>query len=35
MQQGVQSENQFVVDLLTTLRKEKFSPTGWWRFLAR
>jgi len=29
----MQSENQFVVDLLTTLRKGKFSPLGWWRFL--
>jgi len=29
------SENQFVVDLLTTLRQEKFSPIGWWRFFGR
>lgn len=35
MQQGINNENQFVVDLLTTLREEKFSPPGWWRFLAR
>lgn len=34
MQQGLNNENQFVVDLLTTLREEKFSPPGWWRFLA-
>jgi len=27
--------NQFVVDLLTTLRKERFSPSAWGRFLAR
>jgi len=26
------SENQFVVDLLITLRQEKFNPLGWWRF---
>jgi phosphatidylglycerophosphate synthase len=26
-------ESQFVVDLLTTLRKEKFSPLGWWHFI--
>jgi len=35
MRQGINNENQFVVDLLTTLREEKFSPPGWWRFLAR
>ncbi|MEO8972180.1 MAG: CDP-alcohol phosphatidyltransferase family protein [Ktedonobacteraceae bacterium] len=35
MQQGINNENQFVVDLLTTLRKDKFSPPGWWRFLMR
>ena len=28
-------ESQFVVDLLTTLRHEKFSPMAWARFLAR
>src|ERR1700730_18347089 len=28
-------ENQFVVDLLTTLRSEKFSPRAWIRFLGR
>ena len=27
--------NQFVVDLLTTLRQEEFSPLAWLRFLAR
>jgi len=27
--------NQFVVDLLTTLQAERFSPAGWWHFLAR
>jgi phosphatidylglycerophosphate synthase len=31
----VESQNQFVVDLLTTLRKEKFSPRGWWHFIIR
>lgn len=29
------SENQFVVDLLTTLQSEGFSPLAWWRFLVR
>src|SRR6202165_1717842 len=29
------NENQFVVDLLTTLRSEKFSLRAWIRFLAR
>ena len=28
-------ESQFVVDLLTTLRKEKFSHLGWWHFFRR
>ncbi len=28
-------ESQFVVDLLTTLRKEKFSPPGWWHLFKR
>lgn len=28
-------ENIFVVDLLTTLRADRYSPRGWWRFLAR
>jgi len=31
----MQDRNQFVVDLLTTLRQEKFSPFAWLRFLAR
>lgn len=35
MADKVDSENQLVVDLLKTLRKEKFSPLGWWRFLVR
>jgi len=35
MQQSTTPNNQFVVDLLTTLRKERFSIIGWWRFLAR
>ncbi len=28
-------QTQFVVDLLTTLQKERFSPLGWWRFIVR
>jgi len=35
MKYTTESQNQFVVDLLTTLRKEKFSPLGWWHFIAR
>ncbi len=35
MQKNVSPDNQFVVDLLTTLKREHFSPSGWWRFLAR
>lgn len=35
MSQSLESENRFVVDLLTTLREERFSPLGWWRFLWR
>lgn len=35
MQQGINNENQFVVDLLTTLREDKFSPHGWGHFLLR
>jgi len=35
MSQTLKSENQFVVDLLTSLQAEKFSPGAWWRFLAR
>ena len=35
MKHSIDSENQFVVDLLTTLRNEKFSPPGWGRFLWR
>ncbi|HET8852462.1 MAG TPA: CDP-alcohol phosphatidyltransferase family protein [Ktedonobacteraceae bacterium] len=33
MSYTVNSQNQFVIDLLTTLRKEKFSPLGWWHFI--
>lgn len=33
MTQAVESEKTFVVELLTTLRQEKFSPPGWWHFL--
>ena len=35
MRPGIPSENQFVMDLLTALREEKFSLPGWGRFLAR
>src|SRR5260370_22734579 len=35
MKYPVDSQNQFVVDLLTTLRKERFSPIGWWHFIWR
>ncbi len=35
MQDTTRSENQFVVDLLTRLRNEKFSPLAWLRFLGR
>lgn len=35
MAQTIDDENQFVVDLLTTLRSEKFSPPAWIHFLGR
>lgn len=35
MAQVSSNETPFVVDLLTTLRQEKFSPAAWVRFLAR
>lgn len=35
MQHAPTSENQFVVELLTTLRNDGFSPFAWWRFLVR
>ncbi len=35
MQSTFEDENAFVVDLLTTLRNEKFSLPAWWRFLVR
>ncbi|HLI07806.1 MAG TPA: hypothetical protein VKV40_14645 [Ktedonobacteraceae bacterium] len=35
MEHSARSDNQFVVDLLTTLREERFSLHGWWRFFAR
>ncbi|HCI78289.1 MAG TPA: hypothetical protein DHW02_01210 [Ktedonobacter sp.] len=34
-QQHISSNNQFVVDLLTTLREEKYSLIAWQRFLVR
>jgi phosphatidylglycerophosphate synthase len=33
MPQTSESENQFVVDILTTLRNEKFTPKAWGHFL--
>ncbi len=35
MQESAPPNNQFVVDLLTTLKKDRFSPSGWWHFLVR
>lgn len=35
MKHTIEGENSFVVDLLTTLRNEQFSPRGWGRFLWR
>ncbi len=35
MTQTFDNENQFVVDLLTTLRNERFSPLAWIHFLQR
>lgn len=35
MQKNVSPDNQFVINLLTTLKREHFSPSGWWRFLVR
>lgn len=35
MASTLSNESQFVVDLLTTLRNEKFSPVAWTCFLAR
>ncbi|HVB73732.1 MAG TPA: CDP-alcohol phosphatidyltransferase family protein [Ktedonobacteraceae bacterium] len=35
MASTLSSESQFVVDLLKTLRNEKFSPAAWVRFIAR
>src|SRR5437764_9606968 len=33
--QPINTDASFVVDLLTTLQKERFSPPGWWRFIGR
>ncbi len=33
--QPINTDTSFVVDLLTTLQKERFSPLGWWRFIGR
>jgi phosphatidylglycerophosphate synthase len=35
MRRSAEQENQFVVDLLTTLRQDRFSLPGWGRFLGR
>ena len=35
MASTLSNESRFVVDLLTTLRNEKFSPVAWTRFIAR
>src|SRR5260370_10360109 len=35
MSQTIDNENQFVVDLLKTLRSENFSPQAWIHFLGR
>ena len=35
MASTLSNESQFVVDLLSTLRNEKFSPSAWVRFFAR
>ncbi|GAC1650684.1 MAG: hypothetical protein NVS4B12_20730 [Ktedonobacteraceae bacterium] len=35
MQRPISNDNQFVIDLLTTLQKERFSLPAWWRFLVR
>jgi len=35
MSYPIDTQNQFIIDLLKTLREEKFSPRGWWHFLAR
>jgi phosphatidylglycerophosphate synthase len=35
MKYPVDSQSQFVIDLLTTLRKERFRPIGWWHFIWR
>ena len=34
-QPTIDGEKQFVVNLLTTLRTERFSALAWWRFLVR
>ncbi len=35
MASSVSNESQFVIDLLETLRHEKFTPSAWWRFFVR
>ena len=35
MKRTTEGENQFVVDLLTALRQEKYSPRGWYYFFER
>jgi phosphatidylglycerophosphate synthase len=35
MSQAEEKKHPFAVDLLTTLRQDRYSLTGWWRFLRR
>ena len=35
MQQSISDNSQQVVELLTTLRQQRFSPPAWWHFLKR
>ena len=35
MQQPMSSDNQLVINLLTTLQRDHFSGTAWWHFLVR
>ena len=35
MRQSIREDNSFVVDLLTTLHKDRFSLAAWWHFLVR
>ena len=35
MRQSINADNQFVVDVLTTLKRDKFTLAAWWHFLVR